>query len=84
RAIRMLEGKEKFDIVFMDPPYEKGLEKQVLEHPSFASLLTEDALIIAEASLQTDFDYLEEAGYCLERRKEYKTNMHVFIRRIKQ
>ena len=84
RAIRMLEGKEKFDIVFMDPPYGKGLERQVLENPAFPSLLSKDALIIVEASLQTGFDYLAQAGYCLERRKEYKTNMHVFIRRNEQ
>lgn len=29
-AVRTLEGKYKFDIVFMDPPYNKELEKEVL------------------------------------------------------
>ena len=29
-AVRTLEGKYKFDIVFMDPPYNKEFEKEVL------------------------------------------------------
>ncbi len=81
RAIRMLAGKGTFDIVFMDPPYGRGLERQVLENPAFPSLLSGNALIIVEASLDTGFDYLEENGYYTERQKVYKTNMHVFIRR---
>ena len=30
-AIRTLEGKYTFDIIFMDPPYDKMLERDVLE-----------------------------------------------------
>ena len=84
RAIRMLQGKQRFDIVFMDPPYGHLLEKQILEDPAFVSVLAPQALIIVEASLDTSFDYLEEAGYSRERTKVYKTNMHVFITRREQ
>lgn len=81
RAPLMLEGKGTFDIVFLDPPYGSGLERKVLESPSFARIITDRTLIIAEASIGTSFDYLEALGYEAVRRKEYKTNMHVFIRR---
>lgn len=80
-ALRRLDGKQTFDYVFMDPPYNHELEKQVLEYLSTSSLLETDALIIVEASLETDFSYLEELGYSLIKRKEYKTNAHIFLER---
>ena len=64
---------------FMDPPYEKGLERQVLEYLAESTLADEHTLIIAEADLHTDFSYVEEIGYEISRSKEYKTNKHVFL-----
>ena len=43
--------------------------------------VTEDTLIIVEASLNTDFSYLPQLGFELVREKKYKTNKHVFIQR---
>ena len=42
-------------------------------------LIYEDTVIIVEASLDTDFGYLQELGYSLIKEKRYKTNKHVFI-----
>lgn len=78
-ALRSLEGKYQFDIIFMDPPYKQEHEKQVLEYLKNSSLIHEDTLIIAEASLETTFDYLEDLGYNLIKYKKYKTNAHAFI-----
>lgn len=80
-ALRRLNGQKTFDYVFMDPPYNHSLEKQVLEYLTRTELLNPDSLIIVEASLETDFSYLEEMGYSLIKRKEYKTNAHVFLER---
>lgn len=80
-ALRSMEGKYQFDIIFMDPPYNQEIEKEVLRYLSESSLLKEDTLIIVEASLQTGFDYLEEFGLELTRLKTYKTNEHAFIRK---
>lgn len=70
-----------FDIIFMDPPYNQLLEKKVLEHLSASSILAEDAVIIVEASLETDFSYADALGYEVTREKEYKTNKHVFLKK---
>ena len=78
-ALRRLDGREKFDYVFMDPPYNHMLEKEVLTYLAKSDLLEKDALIIVEASLATDFSYLEELGFLMIKQKKYKTNMHVFI-----
>lgn len=80
-AIAMLEGKYRFDIIFMDPPYEKGLEKEVLCLLSRSSIVKPDSLIVVEASLGTAFDDVEEMGFEITKYKKYKTNAHVFLRR---
>lgn len=81
-ALRSLEGKYRFDIVFMDPPYRKGLEKEVFAYLADSKILKEDALVIAEASLDTDFDDLAQMGFEIVKYKKYKTNVHVFARKV--
>lgn len=80
-AMRSMEGKYQFDIIFMDPPYNQEIEKDVLRYLATSSLLKEDTLIIVEAALDTDFDYLEEFGLEMTRLKTYKTNEHAFIQK---
>ncbi len=80
-AIRRMDGQEKFDLIFMDPPYQKDLERAALEALVGTSLLDADTLIIVEVKLNTQADYLDALGYELVRRKIYKTNEHLFIRR---
>ena len=91
-AIRSLEGKGTFQIIFMDPPYNQELLslihiseptrlKDVLMLLSKSTLVDEDTVIIVEASLKTGFEYLEELGFTLDKCKKYKTNLHAFISR---
>ncbi|MEE1242656.1 16S rRNA (guanine(966)-N(2))-methyltransferase RsmD [Frisingicoccus sp.] len=80
-ALQILESEGKcFDIVFMDPPYNCFHEKKVLERLSSSSLIHKDTLIVVEASLETDFSYIESYGYNIVREKAYKTNKHIFLR----
>ena len=81
QALRSLEGKGVFDIIFMDPPYNNELERQVLEYLKDSTVADKNTLIIVEADLQTDFSYVESLGYRQLRSKEYKTNKHVFLER---
>ena len=79
QALRSLEGGEPFDCIFMDPPYNKLLEKQVLEYLAESKLIDEDSVIIVEASKSTDFSYVESFGFSVLKKKEYKTNLHLFL-----
>ena len=84
-AIRKLCGKGKiFDIIFMDPPYNMKWERNVLAALSSSDILDEDTTIIIEASLTTDFAFVEELGFAVEKEKEYKTNKHVYVYRTKK
>lgn len=82
-GLRTLEGKYRFDLIFMDPPYKKELEKEVLTFLSHSSLVKPSAKIIVEAALETDFSYAEELGYTVLKEKCYKTNKHVFLQKEK-
>ena len=81
-ALRMLEGQgEVFDFIYMDPPYRKEVEREVLFALAHSPLVTEDTVIIVEAALKTDFSYLSELPYVVDKIKQYKTNQHVFLKR---
>ena len=66
----------------MDPPYDRGLEKNALEQLTKSVIINNDTIIIVEASLDTDFDYLDSLGYVVYKEKQYKTNKHLFIKRV--
>ena len=80
-ALRKLESEQPFDLIFMDPPYNKNLEEQVLDYLKDSALANEDTLVIVEASLNTSFAYAEEMGFEVIKRKKYKTNEHVFLKK---
>ncbi|MBO7709206.1 MAG: RsmD family RNA methyltransferase, partial [Lachnospiraceae bacterium] len=81
RALRMLEGKQVFDIIFMDPPYDREYEKTVLEYLADSKLAGEDTLIVVEALLRTDLSYTDALGYETVNSREYKTNRHLFLKK---
>ena len=74
--------EEAVDIVFMDPPYDCGHEQNILAVLRDMQYITEDTLIIVEASLKTDFTWLKDVGFELIKEKKYKTNKHVFCSRL--
>lgn len=78
---RMEERQEPFDLVFMDPPYGRDLELDVLSYLSTSRLITPDTLIIVEASLETGTDAMSRLGYTVRRVKTYKTNQHIFLQK---
>ena len=41
--------------------------------------MSDDGIIIVEASLDTDFSYVEKLGFLIIKEKEYKTNKHIFL-----
>ncbi len=51
---RMPEFKQRFDIVFVDPPYKKGLIEPVCEWLDSSNVLQPDALIYIETEIELD------------------------------
>lgn len=82
-VLKKLEGREPFDIIFADPPYNQLIERDLLAYLKNSSLVCDDTLIIIEASLETEFPYLDELGFFSVKQKKYKTNQHLFVKRVK-
>ncbi|MGL5435408.1 MAG: 16S rRNA (guanine(966)-N(2))-methyltransferase RsmD [Lachnospiraceae bacterium] len=80
-ALQRLEGKYRFDFIFMDPPYNQQLELQMLAYLRHSELIDKQSTIIIEASAETVFYDLELSGFFIEKTKKYKTNQHVFVYR---
>lgn len=82
-AVRTLQGKYRFDLIFMDPPYARGLELNVLSALVQSDILDEDTILIIETSLETDLsEYEMDGAFEVIREKRYKTNRHVFLKRV--
>jgi len=82
KALDELSGKGgHFDIVFMDPPYGRGFEREVLGILKDSEITDEETLVIIEASTETDFSWLHEEGHILIKEKNYKTNRHMFVKK---
>ncbi len=82
-ALRQLALRETaMDIIFMDPPYHKQLEQQMLEILAQSPLADDCTRIIIEADLKTDFSFVNALGYEITREKLYKTNKHIFLQKM--
>ena len=81
-AIETLDEKDRvYNIVFMDPPYDKKLYMPVFEKLEKSKIINENTLIILETNLKDDVSDIERLGFVIKRVKEYKTNKHIFINR---
>ena len=79
-ALRHIREKE-VDIIYIDPPYESPVIRDILSTLSQMEYVTEDTVIIIETSLQSDFSYLPELGFAITREKRYKGQRHLFLGR---
>ncbi len=83
QALYQMNGEPAFDIIFMDPPYDQGFEKQVLEVLGHSSLADSHTTIVLETSKNGEVDWIEACGFTPWKIKDYKTNRHLFLGRTK-
>ena len=72
--------EKEVDVIFMERLYHSEYEKQVLRMLRGLPYVTEHTLSVTEAALETDFSYVKELGFAVEKEKRYKTNKHVFCK----
>lgn len=70
---------EKFDIIFMDPPYNKGFIKNTLTYIVRENILSETGYIIAEQSREDEVPNVP--GLEVVRIKDYKITKMTFLSR---
>ena len=80
-AIRSLkEEGRRFDIIFMDPPYDKGLEMQTLICLAENDILAEDGLIVIESSVNTKIEAPQ--GFSIWKERDHGISRLTFLRSI--
>ncbi len=78
KALDQLAKEEvKFDIIFLDPPYEAGLTEPALLKIAQGGLLNKDGYIIVERSAQIPLASIP--GLRVLREKEYRTTVMTFL-----
>lgn len=77
--LRRLGNNIDFDIIFIDPPYGKGLEREAIEILSGMNFKNPDYIIIVEARLEEDMSYIADTSFRIYKTKNYKTNKHIFL-----
>lgn len=70
------------DIIFADPPYHLVHEEKLVSALSKMNFVTENTIIILEADLKTSFHFVDSYGFTIMKEKKYKTNKHVFLRKV--
>ena len=82
-ALENLSRKnETYGIVFMDPPYDKDLYRPVFERIAKSNIINKDTIIILEVALKDDAIGIEDLGFKITKIKKYKSNKHIFFKKI--
>ena len=77
-----LRSGEKFDLIFLDPPYDSGLLDKMLKIVQQIDILNENGIIVAESTLEKS---LPEMEYPYEKLREYrygKVKITIYTRHV--
>ena len=74
--IRGASGREKFDLVFLDPPYQEGILDEILHRLQYSELLAEGAIIVCESD--KDGIPSEIEGFASKQYRYGKTHVTMF------
>ncbi len=74
---KLYQENRTFDIIFMDPPYQKGWEDKICTMISEYKLLKPEGILIVESSSETE---IAAVGLQLVKEKTYKTTKFSFFR----
>lgn len=81
-AVELLAGQGvKADIIFLDPPYNKGYEEKIITKISEKDLLNKGGLVICESATGTSMEFAEQLkNLDVINVKEFKTSKFTFLR----
>ncbi len=76
-AMKLFQNSEKFDIVFLDPPYEAGHYEAALQGLAEYGLLARDAVVVVESAAPLG---ILPKGFIAEKQKKYGKALLSFYR----
>ncbi len=73
---------KKFGLIFLDPPYSKGIHQKALELISQNDCLTADGIIVLEISSDDNFGDLQALGFEVFKEKSFQRTTLFYIRKV--
>ena len=84
RSIRKLQNRgDSLDIIFADPPYERGFVREIFRSLSDGNVLSEDGILIIQHSLRENVDEQHTGDFILTDRRRYG-DTHLSFFKIKE
>ena len=83
-SIAFLSGGEKFDIIFLDPPYDTDLLEKSLVNINKFDILKENGIIVCESQREKELPAVNEPYYLLKEYNYGKIRITTFSRRADQ
>jgi 16S rRNA (guanine(966)-N(2))-methyltransferase RsmD len=74
--LQLAREGERFDLIFMDPPYQKDWENRTADQIRQAGLLAPEGLLIIESSSQT---VIEPEGWTIVKEKNHRVTKFTFL-----
>ena len=80
QVLPRLSREEPFDVIFLDPPFEKDLELPTLAGIVTQKLLAPDGVIVVESSPKTDLSGAADLGLTAVKERVYSKSRHTFFK----
>ena len=81
-CLKLLERKKvKFDLIFLDPPYDKGMGIKSIEYIYYFNLLNETGIIVLETSDKECIPEVLEGFQVVDERKYGRIKIYIFMRK---
>ncbi len=74
--------KKKFGLIFLDPPYSKGIHQKALKLIAENDCLTDDGIIVLEISSDDTYGDIEALGLEVYKEKVFQRTSLCYIRKV--
>jgi 16S rRNA (guanine966-N2)-methyltransferase len=78
---RLVQRKERFDIIFADPPYDEGLAVETLKWLEREDLLEEGGIVVLQHSMRETLEGLQIQAMAITDQRRYGDTVLTFLKR---
>jgi len=79
---RLVQRGDRFDIIFTDPPYDRGLVLETLTWPDMRKALAENGTIVLQHSVREKPEELQVHSWIVADQRRYGDTVLTFLKKI--
>lgn len=77
----LADGEQKFDIIFLDPPYKKNIIPEIINKIIELNLLAEDGIVVAETDQEQVVEEIKNTNMNINDIRKYGRVILIFLNR---